>query len=292
MRTMLEVRVQALIAVAAIAACAEGSSLESDLGPNSPAERDLTSSPSQTIPTPDAGKGKDAASSSSSSSSSSASSSSSSSSSTGGSSTSSSGGPCTPPVPGGVCDTLPQCGCGSGLKCDVNGGGGITACIPAGSVGQYQACASQNDCQKGLTCLDGACKPFCDSNADCPGAGRACVPVYSGGGVVPGFQICTSGCDLMNPASACGPNLTCSATTYTTADCTGPAQTGIGANACAGGAWLCAPGHICQQMTVNGTFDCVKWCKSGGNDCPAPQTCKSLPGGFVTVGAVAYGVCG
>src|SRR5204862_7334213 len=53
--------VHALVAAAAVVACAEGSSLESDIGPSSPDERDLTSGPPQTIPpsTADAGRAKD-----------------------------------------------------------------------------------------------------------------------------------------------------------------------------------------------------------------------------------------
>src|SRR5947209_20600627 len=41
-------------------------------------------------------------------------------------------GSCTPPVPGGACDTLPQCGCLGASKCDVADPSGRTACVPDG----------------------------------------------------------------------------------------------------------------------------------------------------------------
>lgn len=284
--------------VIALLACATGTGLdETSSSETSPSDLSDTPLPGAGGGASDGGKnvigskGDGAASSGSSGGSSGSTSSSSggSSTSSGGTSTSSGGSGCTPPVPGGVCDTLPQCGCAAGLKCDVNGGGGLTECIPAGAIAEYKQCFSQNDCQKGLTCLDGACKPFCDTASDCPGAGRTCGPVYYGGGTVPGFRICTSACDLTNAAAKCGPGLTCYATTFTSADCVGPAGTGTGPGGCASGA-LCAPGYVCQNGPTGG-LDCMKWCKIGGSDCAAGQTCAALAAGMVTVAGVDYGVC-
>jgi len=170
------------------------------------------------------------------------------------------------------------------MPCDVTGGAGITECESAGSGKEYTACGATPQCKVGLTCMDGACKSMCNTAADCPGAGRTCQQVYYEGFPVTGWLVCSSACDPTNP-TACGTGLTCLASSATATDCVGPAGTGIGPGSCGPGL-PCAPGYVC--MLGAASYDCKKWCRIGGSDCAAGETCG---GATVTVNGVSYGAC-
>lgn len=203
---------------------------------------------------------------------------------------------CTPPIPGGACDTFPQCGCASGQRCTVTNVQGITSCVPDGTAGPYQACSTSVQCQAGAECVGGACKPFCDLDTDCPGSLRRCLQVqYDNAGTstpIPGMKVCSSGCALEAPSTLCGSGLGCYPDDQTPVgtDCA-TAGTGVGAQACcvdSGCAQLdstmCAPGYACLQ-----SGECRKWCRVGFSDCPS-----SACSGFTTpliVGGTEYGVC-
>jgi hypothetical protein len=208
---------------------------------------------------------------------------------------------CTPPVPGGACDTAPQCGCPAGQRCTVQNTQGISSCVPDGTTQQYQSCSTGTECVAGTECVGSACKPFCNTTADCPGTLRECVQVtYTPTGgtptPIPGFMICSSGCALEAPQALCGPGLGCYATSDppTATDCAA-AGTGVGVDACCVtppcndpdpmDGTKCAPAHVCLT-----TGDCRKWCRVGfPGDCPS-GTCT----GFTTpylVNGTQYGVC-
>lgn len=205
----------------------------------------------------------------------------------GGSSGSGSGGgvACTPPVPGGLCDTFSQCGCAPSQNCDVAGPSGFTSCFPAGPKSAYQTCGTQTDCGTGTSCVSYACKPFCHVDADCAQPKARCVQVYMGT-PVPGWKSCTAGCDLANPSGVCGAGSTCVVVLPDISDCVGGAGSGVGPGTCVPGNDLaCAPGYGCR---ADGT--CAKWCRVGQNDCPAGSSCSAAPLGTQANG-VAYGTC-
>lgn len=206
------------------------------------------------------------------------------------------GGTCTPPVAGGLCDTLPQCGCPNGQACDVVTVAGITQCVIAGTVPPYGACDGTNTkCQAGYACVGGACKAFCDTASTC--SGGDCLQVtYDNAGTptnIPEMKICSKPCALENPGAACGATLGCYLTDQAAGktDCA-TAGTGIGAVNCtavpATPASTCAPGYVCLT-----SGECRKWCRVGvANDCAAGKLCTGFAApNQIFIGATEYGVC-
>jgi hypothetical protein len=207
------------------------------------------------------------------------------------------GGNCTPPVPGGQCDTFPQCGCGAGLACQVTTlATGSTQCVGAGQGKPYNPCTAPYDCVAGYACVGSACKAFCEKDPDCTSTGGACIQVQydDGSGVskpVPQMKVCTKKCLLQNPSADCGPSLGCyldtSVNPYRT-DCAA-AGTATGAGACSSTTTtVCAPGYVCLT-----SGDCRKWCRVGfTTDCPTGKVCQGFAApNQVFVDAVEYGVC-
>jgi hypothetical protein len=202
-----------------------------------------------------------------------------------------SGGTCVPPLPGGACGLTPQCGCAAGMTCDDDpSGSGLTLCVSAGTEPAYRSCTTTSQCAVGLSCMDGACKPLCNTAADCLGAGRTCDQVRFEGFAVPGWLVCSSACDPTNPGASCGPGVTCLPGGATSTDCVGPAGGGTGPASC-GPAFPCAPGYDCVYGADAGTYDCHKWCKVGGSDCAAGETCGAPPTGSLVLDGTTYGVC-
>ncbi len=200
-------------------------------------------------------------------------------------------GGCTAPV-SGTCDTIPQCGCGSGLECQVTSNSGATQCVAAGSVQPYYACVNENDCTAGYSCVGGACKAFCAVDTDCASTQGTCFQVQytdtSGNPQpIPQFKVCSKKCALENPAAACGPTLSCyvdNSVTPVRTDCA-KAGTATSTGACSSDPTACAPGYACLT-----TGDCKHWCRVGFSDCGAGQTCSGF-GTPLMVGSVEYGVC-
>jgi hypothetical protein len=204
---------------------------------------------------------------------------------------------CTPNTSDSDCGTFPQCGCSVGEKCDVVAlDTGRAACVSDGSVLPNQACGTLfGQCTAGNTCVGGACKPFCATAADCPGAGRECDQTQAtlGGQTVsvPGMFTCTAGCDPINPGVVCGGGITCLFVSATSTDCYS-AGSGVGPGACSANQGLaCAPGNVCIDTTAkNGTYSCLGWCRLSANDCPATYACQELST-KPTLSGVEYGAC-
>jgi hypothetical protein len=204
---------------------------------------------------------------------------------------------CSPPV-SGSCDTFPQCGCATDQRCTVTNVDGSTTCVANGPTQPYQACASASECTAGTECVGGACKPYCETQVDCPGSLRECMQVsYTPQGSstsvpIPGFLICSAGCQPEAPSGVCGPSLGCYPFNdpVTSTDCI-TAGSGTGPGGCCADAGctdqditLCAPGFVCVT-----SGDCLKWCRVGFADCPLGQ-CAA----FTTplyVGGTEYGAC-
>jgi len=206
------------------------------------------------------------------------------------------GGSCTPPVPGGACDTWPQCGCASGQACYVTDTAtGKTGCLSAGTTGKGQACTTLDACVAGTTCIGGACKQFCDKPADCPVSGADCIGVQvsladGGGASIPGMYSCTDQCDPISTTS-CASGMAC----FPIDDLTVKpghslcAEGGTSTTSCSSTVGCKAP-YVC--LTDN---QCHKWCREGNlADCGG-LTCSGLSdgvnSGYFYVGNQGYGVC-
>ena len=196
---------------------------------------------------------------------------------------------CLPPV-AGPCDNFPQCGCASSQNCDFVSDAGETSCVAAGPKGPYSACGGVGECQIGSTCLkndpgaaSGICRPFCESNQDCPGDGRLCQTSFG----TKSMKYCTLQCDLADPSVSCGVGLGCgllAGNEHT--DCVVPGS-GKGGYACPNSLPTdCAPGYFCSPP------HCVKWCRIslGSADCASGQQCQNPPDPVQVLG-VAYGGC-
>lgn len=105
---------------------------------------------------------------------------------------------------GGSCALFPQCGCPSGQSCDVVDTHGATACRPAGSTPNWNACTTAT-CIAGSTCVvaGGVCAPLCASDSDCGGPYHPCEPGF------PGVRVCTPLCDPVDPQSGAPPYTAC-----------------------------------------------------------------------------------
>jgi hypothetical protein len=188
---------------------------------------------------------------------------------------------CVTAPPNHACGIVPQCGCKDGQTCDVQDGEtGAAACVDAGTAKIGAACNDTSGCGAGLTCLYGACRPYCSqprSPCNVPGT-QYCVEVLNDQGVqVPNAAMCTIACDPRNPQPFCGTN-TCLwfATYYAPAhvsDC-GPAGTKVAGTACTSDS-ECVPGFACGKHPTKGR-ECEAWCRIGGTDCPAGTTCVDV----------------
>jgi hypothetical protein len=207
---------------------------------------------------------------------------------------------------GGACKTSPsstcgapsQCGCGNGQTCDVQDEHtGAASCVAAGAATLGGVCSATTDCAQGLTCLYGACRPYCaQARTYCTTKGtQLCVEVKAADHtVVPGMNVCTIACDPRLPQAFCGTNSCVWFASYyapvkRVSDC-GPAGTG-GANAPCTKPSDCQPAFACNAHPTRGQ-ECEAWCRLGANDCPAGQTCVDVFGSDAPViDTVHEGLC-
>lgn len=202
-----------------------------------------------------------------------------------------SGGTCVKPPPAS-CGLAPQCGCGANQTCEVTDLTGATACTGAGSAPQGHACTTTGGCAAGLTCVFGACRPYCATAGTACGMPLGdCLQVKNTSMVdIVNLKVCLVACAL-DDANSCGglptnttdPVATCVPTTTGVTDC----ETGGRSTTTCGGqnAPFCAPGYLC----ANGTT-CQKWCKVGGTGQCGALTCGALMPA-VSIGGIQYGSC-
>lgn len=175
---------------------------------------------------------------------------------------------------GGGCDLL------SATSCPDMGttrqacypGEGMTQCAPAGSVGAGGACASLNDCDTGLVCLDtGTCVPVCCSNTDCE-LGAMCRPLTGAGGTV---GVCIRPTSCTPVPNSCPAGAQCQVLDSDgTTDCGGIGTNAEGAT-CGGGSGGCAEGLGCYGM-AGGTAQCYRFCRIRMDaDCTGGGTCTA-----------------
>lgn len=187
----------------------------------------------------------------------------------------------------GFCRSAPpQCGCAEGQSC-IRG----LKCVTPGTKTLHQVCAGETECVVGLGCYDGLCKPFCETESDCP-LGAACITV----GLDPYAAACGAKCDLLNPTLACG-NATCNAHPAPNPPnptlCVAAGSRGQNED-CSSDQLACAVGHFCDYDVRNRTGVCRRWCRMGvPSDCPSGACAvpASWPSPRITVDGTDYGVC-
>jgi len=205
------------------------------------------------------------------------------------------GSSCVPRVPGEACGLDPQCGCASTQTCDFNGE--AAGCVLAGTAPAGHACTVTQACARGLSCFNGACRPFCASGGEVACAaldgGGDCFQVEADdGGLIRGYDLCSFRCALNDPG-ACGP----------TGDLyAGCVPDGMGGTDCAlvgfvdeGGDCStseCKPGLACVTGE-GGAPACSRWCRVGlaqGSDCGDGGNCQAFSQSVVANGT-EYGIC-
>ena len=117
---------------------------------------------------------------------------------------------CATVAPNHRCGLAPQCGCLTNETCDVTiAETGATSCVAAGSATLGRPCKATGDCLVGLTCLYGACRPYCTTaRSPCATAGtELCVEhLDANNKPAPNMDVCTITCDPRNPSAVCGTN--------------------------------------------------------------------------------------
>jgi hypothetical protein len=199
---------------------------------------------------------------------------------------------CAKPYDAAVCGVAPQCDCASAETCDF-GGSTSVACVVAGNAELGHGCASTASCAPGLTCFNGACRPYCSlaSDAGCtpllPEGGACEAVIGPDGGPVPGYAVCTFDCQLQDP-NACGPNGSLNAGCVSNGaggtDCEDVGILGVGATCQY--ANDCLPGLVCAGS-------CLPWCRiaASPSDCSGGATCEAFSGGAVIANGIEYGYC-
>jgi hypothetical protein len=196
------------------------------------------------------------------------------------------------------CTLVEQCGCDGGDKCTIDGD--TPECVGNGSVNAGELC-DVDDCKAGSICVPKSggdpklCKKFCDSHADCEGAGSFCTIQIEGSGDETVATACTMDCDpLGGNLSGCpAPNTKCiirranpEGTQWGT-DCvaTGDAQVFEACNSSED----CGLGLVC---TANMPGACIALCDPSAmpDTCPVMTNCNAfMP--TISIGGVTYGAC-
>ncbi|HTJ44824.1 MAG TPA: hypothetical protein VL463_22110 [Kofleriaceae bacterium] len=210
------------------------------------------------------------------------------------------------------CSLAPQCGCGSGSACQLDGSNlatGGTTCLAAGSGGDDVTCSDDSKCKAGHGCVGGRCRAWCGGDGDCTsGPGALCIiqVVYGSPQMdVPGAKVCTTDCDPSSKTPAgCPSTFGChvyqesgGAMRYVT-DCDPAGTVGAGGSCATNGSRDCQAGMDCINVTRSGvtTAECHPSCICPGNNCAA-GSCPSGTGScqafnpIVTIGTREYGTC-
>jgi hypothetical protein len=200
------------------------------------------------------------------------------------------------------CDILEQCGCDANTACDLDASDNMgTACRMILTPGtETSACTADTRCDRGYRCLGvaGACRKYCDADADCGTPRGKCIfEITSGGVAIPGIpKVCSSNCDPTgSSAGICPANFKCgifTASGQNISDCTraGAGQQGA---SCQGGGQgdeaACGAGFLCTTVNAGVNFNCRRICNRAAPNCGG-LTCIAFNPAF-TLAGVEYGVC-
>ena len=187
---------------------------------------------------------------------------------------------CVPPAAGGDCTTFPACGCPAGQVCYPSTTH-VLACFAGNNLLEGADCSSGSTCQAGLGCFDGVCRPYCNTDADCPAVAgvQSCLATYWDDQQtvsILGVKVCARTCDPAHPQSPRAPFLSCPAGFGCSPSPAGasfcfkasPLPTG---SACTSDA-DCPAGNSCTGASAT-TLVCKPYCFSS-SDCAAGATCQ------------------
>lgn len=186
------------------------------------------------------------------------------------------------------CNPLTQSGCGTRDKCSFakvppESSCDIHCAVP-GPLSEGMPCDFPADaCSKGLQCVEGTCRAFCDLTSKpcqtgvCPGRSFAPVPFFN----------CSPPCDPLSPN--CGPGKECVGNVHAgieTPGCVVPGVNPLGSECTQ--PQVCASGLTCtdQALGPNGFPTCRQRCLVAANDCASPEVCRERQPGID-----GYGVC-
>jgi hypothetical protein len=195
----------------------------------------------------------------------------------------------------------PQCGCSGGLACSISGT--VRACATAGTGAVGAACGTALPrCAAGNLCVGvstttttAACEHFCNSDADCTGAGALCLLTLDDGtgASIPGVTLCSLSCNLATntgcpSGSACRLYSESAGAGRSLTHCAGPAGTGTEGALCTTDA-ECIAGYTCADTGYGN--ECTQWCNyTTGTGCALGYTCAPFSVAVV-IGSTEYGVC-
>lgn len=200
-------------------------------------------------------------------------------------------GTCVTVAPNNVCGLNPQCGCNATQTCDITTATtGAATCIAAGAQPAGQSCTTASNCARGLTCWNGACRPYCSRGQTTCAGGTICFAPTTGGVTSPNLDVCSVACDVRSPSTVCGTNGCSWFPTERAGDCR-PPGTGLEFDGCAFDG-DCRQGLACGDDPFFGP-SCVRWCRLGSNaDCALGDTCTDEYGANApTSGGQRLGLC-
>jgi hypothetical protein len=198
---------------------------------------------------------------------------------------------------------LPQCGCGAGEACTVDGTG-TRSCVPEGGAAWGGECGAE-DCQAGSLCIlkkdvpaVSTCAKFCADDSDCQAPGGLCVFTLNdgSGGTVPGVILCSDNCDPITNTGCPVAGTSC----YLGQEQAGQQRFFTYCYGAGSGTQLasCPNGDECA--TTYGCFNtgssdqCLKWCNVNQPSCPGATSCQMLTdanGASIVIGNITYGAC-
>jgi hypothetical protein len=187
---------------------------------------------------------------------------------------------CPVPLGRGSCDVYPECGCSQSQNC-ARVDAGPEECVSNGGIPPLGNCLSTQDCQHGLTCAEGVCKPLCDSNLLICQMNYVCllqVLEQNGQSVWAGYDVCEPHCSPVFPVqtdsshAGCGNAQTCvltfdSAQSQWFTYCLNSTGSGLQGEPCTYDN-DCAAGYTCiTWTTVSKPSTCQQYCRIGLSDC-------------------------
>jgi hypothetical protein len=204
----------------------------------------------------------------------------------------------------GPCQLGTSQGCPAGEKCTLRGtDNDVVTCIAAGNSGPATLCAADTECTVGTFCdpFTGICETICTE----PGAQSVCGLGWCVGTGVPGYGLCTIGCDPTNIQGCPDSNLTCGwwgpteggeSTFHCAINPDGIGVTKMVGEPCTLIGMIpvlhsCGPGKVCVDNQQGGGT-CLGWCAPAGTPggCPGQQQCVAFPLALIQDG-IEYGAC-
>jgi hypothetical protein len=141
------------------------------------------------------------------------------------------------------------------------------------------------------------CADFCNSSADCTGAGSICMSATE---LISGPGMCSHSCNPITN-SGCPSGTSCqililSSTYENLTECTADVGSGAAHAACSTGA-DCRAGTFCADTNGDGLGEeCIQWCQYPGGTCTGGDICYEFTDSLgdpapLIFGGTEYGYC-